>query len=244
MAAPDYPNLGDLSGHQPAQRKPGKHEYTSEEIAQLKSERDIANARVEATNEALKHSADSRRPRINPEDVPPPEPGPTPNPATDPAAFEEWLAKDRAYERWRSRAEALRIRDEALGANRSVAIIDNYLTQNPQFRNLRSLVVQAYREALEDLKLQSLPEDTRMLDATAHKKVQAMVAAASAIVDDLPTGEESNAGGEETPPRRTSGLSGGSRGATASRESGSEGGEKIKTLTEVIRERQAKSGLF
>ena len=248
MAFPNYPGLADLSGRKPPKKSSGQ-KYTDDEIAALERDRDVAAAREEGRREALAQAQAARPPaprQTAPEDVPPPAPGEPPDSSTDPAAFKDWLARDRAYERWRSRAEALKIRDEAVGRTRSEQIIDNYLMQNPQYRELRPIVIEAYRQAIAEMQLAELPENTAPLDALAHRKVGEIVtAAAQAVADDVKDTSLPR-DGEPSPPRRTGGLSGGSRGSNPPRGSKFEGDESERPvpLFDALRDRQAKTGLF
>ncbi len=93
-------------------------------------------------------------------------------------------------------------------------------------------------------RLTALPDDTTALDKAVDAKMTAMVKAAAAAVDDLPSGDP-NQKNDETPPGRTEGLSGGSKGASSSSPAPKEeDGVEIKTLFDVLRANQAKSGFF
>jgi len=131
---------------------------------------------------------------------------------------------------------------------RSDDIIRDYLTANPKYQGLRPHVFRAFKEVCAEMRLTALPEDTTQLDAAVSKKMQALVKSAAAAVDDLPTGDpnkDPNTPKDETPPARTEGLSGGSKGAAASSQiPKEEDGVVIKSMFDVIRENQAKSGLF
>jgi hypothetical protein len=166
-----------------------------------------------------------------------------PDPAKDPAAFRVWSDATRTYDNWKNEQHVATVKAKADSQARSKEIIDAFLTANPKYRSLREHVFNFYHQSALELGLNELPADTTMLDNAVLKKTKELVEAAAAAVDDLPTGDEDQDGvpGEG----RAIGLSGGSQGVnTGSPPPSEEDGVVIKSLFDVMRDRQAKSDLF
>lgn len=164
-----------------------------------------------------------------------------PDPATQPAEFEAWQQRTRDWDKWDNRRHVEEVRSTEAAGGRSTRVIDQFMASHPKYAPLRSHVFTAYHEAAIELGMAEIPDDTTSLDALAETKMLALVNTA-AKASDLPTGDPNE---DEDPAQRTGGLSGGSTsGVGGGAPPEEEDGIKIKTLTEVMRERQAKSGLF
>ena len=238
MTAPNYPDIGTIGG------APAKAPAAApgESLEDLRRDRDVAKAKAEQAERLLQQTI-APKPPAPVQNLGPAIPGEMPDSSTDPDAFKEWMAATRTRDRWEAQNYTDRVRDAAVSAGRSDRIIDEYLDANPKYRNLRDHVFEAFKRVCVDLKLSALPDDASALNAAVDKKMAKLVAEAAAAVDDLPTGDPQTS--EETPPGRTAGLSAGSKGASAGGTTPKEDdGVQIKSLYDVIRDRQAASGLF
>jgi len=236
MAAPHFPDIGTI-GETPPGQAPG------ESLADVQSERDKAIGRADAAERALEQRAAPPPPPAM-ADLGPPEAGEMPDAATEPEGFQKWLGVREARTAWESKRYVDGVKSTADNENRSDRIIDDYMAAHPKYRNLREHVFRAFKQVCVEQRLTTLPDDTTALDKAVDTKMTAMVKEAAAAVDDLPTGDPKTSK-DETPPGRTEGLSAGSKGAsTPSPTPKEEDGVEIKSMFDVIRDNQAKSGLF
>lgn len=248
MAAANYPGIGEI-GELGGAEKP--HAPATPAEPSLAEKLAVSEGQREQAERLLRERpASTPVRRLAPQG--PPEPGPIPDQATDPEGFSAWHERDRAYERWRSEQNTNSVRDAAVQAGRGTEILNAYMTSRPKYQGLRSLVIQCFREACEDLKINDgdLPENTTSLDTAVDRKMRDVVKTAAAAVDDLPVGgendgkDEKGKQGKETPPSRTEELSAGSRGGSAGGKTEKDGERKPKDMVEVMLDRQAESPFF
>jgi hypothetical protein len=244
MTTQHFPGIGEIGdiglggGKPPVKATPKKSDL---ELANERAE--TAERREREANEALQQSVAQRTAPPAPRAVEPtpPLPGKMPDPATQPGEFEEWQTRTREYDRWDNRQHVESVRSTESAAARSDKVIEACIAANPNYAPLRSHVFQCYHTAAKELNLTEIPEDTRALDALAGKKMRAMVNAAAAAAD-LPSGDPNTEG---DPAQRTGGLSAGSTGGIGGGSPPSEeDGVEIKSLFDVQRDLQRKSGLF
>jgi len=235
MAAPHYPDIGRIGSP--------TNEPEGETADQLRLRAERAEGRAEAAEKFAARGVAVKPPPAM-KDPGPAEPGEMPDAATEPDEFRTWLRVKDVRDKWENRQYAESVKTRADNENRSDRIIDDYVGAHPKYASLREHVFRAFKEVCVEQQLTSLPDDTSTLNKAVDKKMTALVKAAAAAVDDLPTGDP-NQPNNETPPGRTEGLSAGSKGAASVTARPSEqDGVKIKSLFEVIRDNQAKSGLF
>ncbi len=248
MSTPNYPGIGEIGGDL------GTLPKAPVKVVKPPSETDALLARAERAEEEAREDRQALRDlrtapppppqRLAPEG--PPEPGDMPDPVKDAGAFRVWTDATRAYDGWKNEQHTNAVKAGADREARSRLVIDAFLTTHPKYRNLRDQVLQFYHQAALELGITAIPENTNTLDGLVLKKVTELVKSAAATVDDLPTGKE----GEEVDEGalgegRTGGLSGGSQETIKSSPPPSEeDGIPIKSLFDVMRDRQAKSGLF
>jgi hypothetical protein len=244
MSSAQYPGIGEIGGTIGTPPKaPAKTRPEPSEEDKLRARAERAEQSEREANEALRSSVATPPPQNAAPPTGPPDPGDMPDPAKDPAAFRAWTDATRAYDRWNGEQHVASVKATADSQARSKEIIDAFLTAHPQYRKLRDHVFNFYHQAALELGIQELPANTASLDSAVLKKTKELVEAAAAAVDDLPTGDEDQDGvpGEG----RAIGLSGGSQGVNAgSPPPSEEDGIAIKSLFDVMRDRQAKSGLF
>jgi hypothetical protein len=243
MSSAEYPGIGEIGGTIGTPPKaPVKTAPEPTEADKLRARAERAEQAEREANEALRNSV-ATPPPISTAPTGPAEPGDMPDPAKDPAAFRVWSDATRAYDNWKHEQHVASVKATADSQVRSKEIIDTFLTAHPQYRKLRDHVFNFYHQAALELGLKELPTNTNALDNAVLKKTKELVEAAAAAVDDLPTGDEGQEGisGEG----RAIGLSGGSQGVNAgSPPPSEEEGVVIKSLFDVMRDRQAKSDLF
>jgi hypothetical protein len=167
-----------------------------------------------------------------------------PDPATDPEGFKTWTAATRERDRFENRQDTERVRSTSENRVRSKMIVDEFLTANPQYKNLRNQVFDYYREAAAELDLAEIPDDASALDTMVGDRMTALVKEAVAAA-----GEPAKKTDAETialeEAQRTGGLSGGSRTGVAGGETPKEDdGVIIRSMTDVLLDRQKGSGLF
>lgn len=241
-----FPGIGEIGGPidpkppvvpKKEPPKPTELELANKRIAEMESS--LADA-DQALRQSVGNAAKPAAPKA--QAAPPPaEPGKMPDPATEPGDFEAWQTRTREWDRWENRQHVEKVRSSESSSNRSQKVIDRFITTNPKYAPLRAQVFSCYDEAFVDLGLSEIPDDTKALDALAAKKIKALTEAAAKALD-LPTGDPNT---DEDPAQRTAGLSGGSTGGGAGETPPQEDdGIKIRSLHDVMRERQSKSGLF
>jgi hypothetical protein len=235
MAAPHYPDIGRIDT--PAEKPAG------ESVDELRLRAERAEGRAEAAEKlAAKGAAPKPPPAMK--DQGPPAPGDMPDAATEPDEFKTWLTAKDVRNKWESQQYVESVKERADNENRSDRIVEDYVGAHPKYAGLREHVFRAFKEVCVEQQLTTLPNDTTALDKAVDKKMTALVKAAAAAVDDLPSGDP-NQPKDETPPGRTEGLSGGSKGAApVTDRPDEEDGIEIKSLFDVIRDNQAKSGFF
>jgi hypothetical protein len=236
---PDLGTISDLAIPAPKRKEPEPEKPTELELANKRAEE--AEQRERDANVALRESISRTAPPapVARTETAPPSPGKMPDPATQPAEFEAWQTTCRDWDRWDNRQHVETVRSTESSSARSQRIIDEFIAARPKFAPIRSQVFNCYHEAALELGLSEIPDDTRVLDDLADKKITTLVNAAAAAAD-LPDGdldtEEAN---------RTGGLSGGSTGSTAcGAPPKEEDGVEIKSLFDVQRSRQSGSSLF
>ena len=237
MAAPHYPDIGTIAGVAAPKRAEAQ---PVENIEDLRIAQKVAEAKAEQAEALLRDTISPKPPQLT--DLGPPIPGEMPDP-TDTEPYRAWVQATRERDRWEARNYTERVRDAAVSAGRSDRIIDEYMAAHPKYQHLRQQVFEAFKAVCVEKNLTQLPDDFTVLNAAVDKKMAALVKAAAAAIDDLPTGDPNPT--DETPPSRTAGLSAGSKGSSASGSTPEEeDGIKIKSMFDVIRDRQSASGLF
>jgi hypothetical protein len=240
MAAPLYPGIGEIGG--PIGDPPKTPVSLDQETTALRERAERAEAETAEVNKALRESVAARRPApVAVAPTPPTDPGKMPDPSIDPSGFETWTSARRARDDWDRDQKAEKQRLEKEGQAASARILDQYIATNPQYAPIRTQVFEYFREAVAELGLAELPDDPSTLNRVVDSKVAALKQAVA------PAKEESK---EEIPkdgdaPLRTGDLSGGSHGTPAGGTPPKEDdGVEIKSLVDVMLDRQAKSDLF
>jgi hypothetical protein len=240
MAAPDYPGIGEIAG--PIGNPPEKPVSQPDETKALRERAERAEAEAAEATKALRESVAARKPApMVVEPTPPTDPGKMPDPSIDPSGFETWTTARRERDDWNRDQKVKKDQLEKDGQAASTRILDQYITTNPQYAAIRSQVFEYFREAVAELGLAELPDDPSALNRVVDAKVVALKQAVA------PAKEESK---EEIPkdgdaPLRTGDLSGGSHGTPAGGTPPKEDdGVEIKSLVDVMLDRQAKSDLF
>jgi hypothetical protein len=248
MAAPLYPGIGEIGG--PIGDPPKTPVSLDQETTALRERAERAEAETAEVNKALRESVAARRPApVAVAPTPPTDPGKMPDPSIDPSGFETWTSARRARDDWDRDQKAEKQRLEKEGQAASARILDQYIATNPQYAPIRTQVFEYFREAVAELGLAELPDDPSTLNRVVDAKVTALKqAVAPAKVD--PKVDPKADPGEVLPedgdaPLRTGGLSGGSHGTPAGGTPPKEDdGVEIKSLVDVMLDRQAKSDLF
>lgn len=248
MTAGIHPGLGEIGRIAPESSPKEPVKETSAEPSDLDkalARAEEAEAREREANTALQEATrrtPSPTPLKTPVEQAPPKPGKMPDPNNDPEGFEKWTQTTREYDNYMNRQHTIQVRDAAVALNRSDEIVNAYVAAHPNYTPLRSHVYQCFRDAATELRLAELPDDTTTLDAVVDGKMKTLIkAAAEATGKSTDTERET----DEEAAQRTGGLSAGSEGPTAGGATPKEeDGIPIKPLRDVLRDRQAKSGLF
>jgi len=208
----------------------------------LRERAERAEAEAAEANRALRESVTARRPApVVDEPLPPTDPGKMPDPTTDPEGFELWTGARRARDDWERDQKAKKEKAAEDGRKASARILDQYLAANPQYAAIRSQVFEYFREAVAELGLAELPDDPSALNRVVDHKIAALKQAVA--TPKVEPGEEIPEDGDA--PLRTGDLSGGSHGTPAGgTPPKEEDGIEIKSLTDVLKGRQAQSDLF
>jgi hypothetical protein len=242
MVAPDYPNLGEIGAG--VGREPER--LVLSEVEQLRERAEKAEQGERDANRVLREQVanpptppvQARQPQA------PPKPGEMPDPATDPEGFKTWDAATRRRDRWESDQNTERVRSDSENRVRSKMIVDEFITANPRYKNLRNHVFEYYREVAAELGLTEIPDDASGLNTVVGERMENLVKVAAAAVKPEPVKGEGEAAALEEA-QRTGGLSGASRtGPAGGNPPKEDDGVIIRSMTDVLLDRQKGSGLF
>lgn len=173
------------------------------------------------------------------------DPGQMPDPTTDPQAHETWLAQHRLRERTLTRSETAATRDQAVGAARGDQLVTEFQAAHPELTGMGDTVRQAFIEEVTAQGLSALPQDATALNAAVATRLDQKASQWENRAKTLTGGTQVPGQPAVTDPEenRTEGLSGGSAGTPPVRVV-KPGEEKPKSLTDVFKDIQAKSGFF